>query len=90
MGAITSGFTDEAVVELNVARLLFDLTESSKIVEANLAPIFSGDWTEGSGIRSQMTQESSNIVSVAWIPRGSRRTFFSRSLPVLVLLPQAG
>jgi len=51
--------TDEAVVELNVTCLLFDLTKSSKILEANLAPPFAGDWTKGRGIRSQMTQEPS-------------------------------
>ena len=64
MGAVAPGFTesiftDETVVELNVARLLFNLTKSSKILEANLAPPFAGDWTEGRGIRGQMTQKSS-------------------------------
>ena len=69
MNAITSGFTDsiladEAVVELNVARFLFDLPKSGEVVEANLVSPPAGDRTEGSGIRSQMTQESSNRVSL--------------------------
>ena len=69
MNAITSGFTDsiladEAVVELNIDRFLFDLPKSGEVVEANLVSPPAGDRTEGSGIRSQMTQESSNRVSL--------------------------
>lgn len=56
MGAIAPSFTEgiltnEAVVELNVARLLFNLAKPSKILEANLPSPSAGDWTEGSGIR---------------------------------------
>ena len=69
MNAITSGFTDsiladEAVVELNIARFLFDLPKSGEVVEANLVSSPTGDRTEGSGIRSQMTQEPSNRVNL--------------------------
>lgn len=84
MDAVASGFTDsvladEALVKLKIARFLLDLTKSGKIVEANLTSPFTGNWTEGRGVRSQMTQKSSNRVSLMWISRGCRRTFFSRS-----------
>jgi len=57
MNAITPGFTnsvfaDEAVIKLNVARLLFDLAKPSKIVETNLPPPLTSDWAEGTSIRS--------------------------------------
>ena len=62
-----SVFADEAVVEVDVARFLLNLTKPSKIMAASLTSPFAGDWTEGSGVRSQMTQESSNRVSFTQI-----------------------
>ena len=94
MSDVAPGFTDsivtdDTVVELNVARLLFNLTKSSKILEANLASPFAGDWTEGRGIRGQMAQESSKKISLVRVPLGGRRTFVSQSSLVLVPRPLA-
>jgi hypothetical protein len=59
MSAIVSGFAngvfaDEAMVELKVARLLFNLAKPSKVMEANLSSPFAGDRSEGRGVRSKV------------------------------------
>ena len=59
MDAIVSRFTncvlaDETVVELKVARLLFNFAKPSEVVKADLPSPFAGGWPEGWGIRSQV------------------------------------
>jgi len=56
MNAVAPSFTEriltnEAVVELDVACLLFNLAKPSKVLEASLSSPFAGDRTEGGGIR---------------------------------------